>query len=694
VGNSYEYSNATIGGIAKYHIYNWATKDVTFTNSTFTDAETGIESHDARNIIGGIGQGNTFANLKYGFRAFNTGYSFNGVQKVIDNDFENVEKEGFRNTSGQWGTFDDNDLFNTNTFQADFETGMYFEKSPGFRVTDNTFTNLVEGVMVNNSGSFGGIITDDTDPNGNIFDQCRTSNRAWQNNSRLRVRCNTYDNPVNANYDVNWLSTNEFADQGRPDDISLTIAEREQLPAGNQFNPDAELTNNEIEHFQSCPSGICALTGYKYYRHTESDLCGLCIIPNEIGIITVIPPIDKLKHTNNSCHLRVNCTQQFIDDQTIELDLLGQELDDAQNSLDQGNTNFLITAINSGMPNGALKNLLLSHSILSDQVIIALIERSPPLPPGNFKEIILANSPVSLEVAAALNVALSNLPPGIVNEIGEAQIRDTGVRTVTAITDDINQADNQRQLSLNCVVSDLLEADSVAEAITLLQGENTPEAERIIFGALLADGDLVSAAAVLNAFPVTSQEDQDWVDIQTIVLELAEDTLTVFEMDRAQEQIVRDIASQIPESPATSNAKSILRLVFGEDFPIVFPVPPQLKLNPGGNQNNGELVKEGNLTESKIENAEPIQKRERYLGNNYPDPFTNITYIPYLIPDGAQEAIINVYDITGKLLKIYQLAKEQNILSVKAENWMEGVYIYRMQLDGRFKELGKMVLIK
>jgi len=268
------------------------------------------------------------------------------------------------------------------------------------------------------------------------------------------------------------------------------------------------------------------------------------------------------------------------------------------------------------------------------------------------------------------------------------------LRTVTAITDDINQADNQRQLSLNCVVSDLLEADSVAEAITLLQGENTPEAERIIFGALLADGDLVSAAAVLNAFPVTSQEDQDWVDIQTIVLELAEDTLTVFEMDRAQEQIVRDIASQIPESPATSNAKSILRLVFGEDFPIVFPVPPQLKLNPGGNQNNGELVKEGNLTESKIENAEPIQKRERYLGNNYPDPFTNITYIPYLIPDGAQEAIINVYDITGKLLKIYQLAKEQNILSVKAENWMEGVYIYRMQLDGRFKELGKMVLIK
>jgi len=265
------------------------------------------------------------------------------------------------------------------------------------------------------------------------------------------------------------------------------------------------------------------------------------------------------------------------------------------------------------------------------------------------------------------------------------------LRTVTAITDDINQADNQRQLSLNCVVSDLLEADSVAEAIALLQGENTAEAERVIFGTLLTDGDLSSATAVLSAFPITTQEDQDWVDIQTIVLELAEDTLTVFEMDAAQEQLIRDIASQIPETPAASNAKSILRLVFGEDFPIVFPIPPQLKLNSGNNQNNEGAIKQSAFSDSKIQST---PENQNYLGNNYPDPFNNITYIPYLIPGSAEEAVIKVYDITGNLLKEYPLEKTRNLLQVETQDWVEGIYIYRIEIQGAVKDQDKMVLIR
>jgi len=268
------------------------------------------------------------------------------------------------------------------------------------------------------------------------------------------------------------------------------------------------------------------------------------------------------------------------------------------------------------------------------------------------------------------------------------------LRTVTAITDDINQADNQRQLSLNCVVSDLLEADSVTEAIALLQGENTPEAERIIFGALLAEGDLAAAAAVLSAFPVTSQKDQDWVDIQTVILDLAEDTLTVFEMDAVQEQLIRDVAAQIPESPASSNAKSILRLIFGEEFPIVFPVPQQLKLNPGSNQIDNEVTTQNHFSDSKDQDSYQSRENQRYLGNNYPDPFTNITYIPYLIPGGTEKAIIKVYGIRGNLLMEYPLDKSQNLLQIQTEGWVEGVYIYRMEIDNVVKALDKMVLIK
>jgi len=211
---------------------------------------------------------------------------------------------------------------------------------------------------------------------------------------------------------------------------------------------------------------------------------------------------------------------------------------------------------------------------------------------------------------------------------------------------------------------------------------------------LLADGDLTSAATVLNAFPITSQEDQDWVDIQLIVLELAEDTLTVFEMDGVQEQFIRDIAAQIPESPATSNAKSILRLVFNEDFPIVFPVPPQLKLNPESNQIDDEVTTQNNFSDSKDQDSYQSRENQRYLGNNYPDPFTNITYIPYLIPGGTEKAIIKVYGIRGNLLMEYPLDKNHNLLQVETEDWAEGVYIYRMEIDNIVKALDKMVLIK
>jgi len=225
----------------------------------------------------------------------------------------------------------------------------------------------------------------------------------------------------------------------------------------------------------------------------------------------------------------------------------------------------------------------------------------------------------------------------------------------------------------------------------LLQQENTVEAERIIFGTLLADGDLSSATAVLSAFPITTQEDQDWVDIQTIVLELAEDTLTVFEMDASQEQIVRNIAAQIPESPATSNAKSILRLVFGEDFPIVFPVPPQLKLNPGSNQDEEGTVLQSAFSDSKIQST---PENQNYLGNNYPDPFTSNTNIPYIIPEEVEHAIIAVYDITGNLLREYALDKDQNILQIEAEGWTEGVYIYSLSIEDIILEYDKMILLK
>ncbi|MCH8944546.1 MAG: hypothetical protein IH910_07135, partial [Proteobacteria bacterium] len=82
-----------------------------------------------------------------------------------------------------------------------------------------------------------------------------------------------------------------------------------------------------------------------------------------------------------------------------------------------------------------------------------------------------------------------------------------------------------------------------------------------------------------------------------------------------------------------------MRLVFGDEFPIIAPVQPQLKMAP--EEENVEISDEpGSITEGE---AEP----RKYLGKNYPDPFTNMTHIPYLVPLDAEKALIKVHDIKG-----------------------------------------------
>ena len=83
-----------------------------------------------------------------------------------------------------------------------------------------------------------------------------------------------------------------------------------------------------------------------------------------------------------------------------------------------------------------------------------------------------------------------------------------------------------------------------------------------------------------------------------------------------------------------------------------------------------------------------------YLSGNFPNPFSESTTITYSIPTDAPNSNLLVYDVTGKLVRSYQLSGDNNALTVNASEFNNGIYYYALQVNERVYSKHKMVVIK
>jgi hypothetical protein len=153
---------------------------------------------------------------------------------------------------------------------------------------------------------------------------------------------------------------------------------------------------------------------------------------------------------------------------------------------------------------------------------------------------------------------------------------------------------------------------------------------------------------------------------------MTRDSLTVFDMDSIQEALVRNIAAMSP-SLAYANAWSILKQVFNEDPPL-----------PNLNARMSQVTTPDGQTQDNAMGS---------LGDNYPNPFSKNTIIPYFLPENSG-GYIKVYDINGTLMKSFLLKEGNNIIEVNTEQLASGVYYYSMEIDGIRIQNKKMALIK
>lgn len=537
--------------------------------------------------------------------------------------------------------------------------------SSNFYIANNNFFTNYFGVLSVKSSSAGGLIIFENDGSGNqtgnFFERSYRSIWATGNNSNLKIRCNTTDNPGLSLYGRNWYNVGSLAQQGN---FSTTNYRK---PAGNQFNYlSATNIRREIKTFQP----------FWYYSHSAPA--------------QYIPTADGLVYINSSsknCPSFLQCctdpcsgspcnpccrTAQIsmLEEQIV---LLKQEYDSTVTVLDKGQTGQLITAINHNNPTppGQLKNMLLAATPLSDTVLFALINRAAPTPPGIFKDIMVPNSPVSEEILPSLLSKLATLPPGIAQQIYAAQA-SVAYRTLTLINNEIRSAKEARQNELNQVLSYYIQNDSLQKAITLLEQEDAVWADQILLATYIADSNLVAAQTKLSEMSANNAEEQAYLDIQGLLIALALQGKTIFDMDSAQEHTVREIANMAEPNLAMSNAQTILRLVYNEEFSTAIDtLLPSAKTNPYLYYGNNTLANDYLLIEDSA----------------------GATFIP-LRSFSCGMCIIHLFDITGKRVGRYEIKDDLSPLTISGNNFENGIYILQVEADGIIRETMKIVFIK
>lgn len=103
------------------------------------------------------------------------------------------------------------------------------------------------------------------------------------------------------------------------------------------------------------------------------------------------------------------------------------------------------------------------------------------------------------------------------------------------------------------------------------------------------------------------------------------------------------------------------------------------------------LINENKNTTELNENQ--IRNNDISMFQNIPNPFSDYTIINYSIPSYIKNATLNIYDLTGKQIKAYNItARGESSISVTSDNLVAGIYIYNIITDGKLVDSKRMII--
>ena len=212
---------------------------------------------------------------------------------------------------------------------------------------------------------------------------------------------------------------------------------------------------------------------------------------------------------------------------------------------------------------------------------------------------------------------------------------------------DYERLSHQISYALWRLTADKVSSGNTEEAIALLEEENTSLARQHILGIYLRKEDYATAQAYLKSFPVQSQDDAYFVDVQQINLQRL--STPGYELSAADESTLDEIALSTELSSAY--ARGLLSLMRGDMYEPELSILSNQGMQSGANNSPDE---------------------EGLLLWLYPNPVSEELQIVH--PSVKETARLEFYDVYGRLRTTVKPAKGSASTAVSMKGWPEGIY--------------------
>lgn len=646
------------------HIYINETTNFTATENNFyggandfsaAERGYGISCFDCEvNINNSIAGTQQFYGLT---RAVNANYISSANMITINNVNINNCQEGIYIQGADLAEIN-NSVFNIAVADEQDTYGIFLVGSGGTQVEGNSFIGAAAssfdsyGLVAENTGSGGTLVFDNT------FEATDFGVQTQGDNPALKIRCNTFA--------ANGTAHNQYAWATLPLGTTNTLMQQGAncIPT---FTPNVNENQAGNEWLDNCGSGSSDVYvddnisfGYKAHHFVQTS--GLptsqptCSSPLWISNLDldICVGVDKTPTSCNSPFAGITANPNVdFEAYTAEVKTLITMYQNQQvalfNLIDGGNTSALLSAVNSQSP-GNIKNTLLNASpYLSDNVLLAYLNKTPP--PGHIKQVVENNSPVAVVVAQKL--AMMNLPPGIRNQINALQ---TGVSERQRLEQQILFFEGEIQLLVNDLRRRLRNLQEKQQEKQLLEELSKLESDKSLVKIYLDENNTANSQAKLNQLAQhNTPESTKFCALMNCLVTAKEQNRTLEQLTAAELQLIETVA--VSETKVANNAQGITN-----KNPHQFIEHPIVKIP----NNNLRLL-------NSQEDEESIISFSRVSFNLYPNPSAGFFTLTPIQPTVGLFNV-SVYNVFG----VQVLTQSLSNSSINLSKHSNGIYLVRV----------------
>ena len=351
---------------------------------------------------------------------------------------------------------------------------------------------------------------------------------------------------------------------------------------------------------------------------------------------------------------------------------LTSALHNYQGTVDLGQKVDLLEAIRQEPPTPShqLRDLLLAHHPLSDEVLKEAIYRTEPLDPWHLTQVLIANSRLNGWVFQALSEQ-NVLPTYFRHLVRQAQTGEVGIKRLLEL--EIMQRQQERDLLLTRLL-DHWSADTLHEAradsiLTLLAADSLGFAPYGHLAQCAFAGDAEGCATHRQALREHAVND-DFVQFTDM---LAQADGALHELKGHEWDLQRMAFNESPGSGALAWS-ALLVLQHLDSVPM-----PQLP---------------GMLKSLWMPRPTRSTDLEQPLISVLPNPASD--RIGYVLPmhKGMEQGVLEVFDAQGRQVQIIALNGRRGLIESSVVGWRPGLYMVRLLLDGNTLGSAKFTVVR